>query len=264
VTVARIGFEGRVCGVLHTAAPDAARPGVVIAHGFKGFSGWGMFPPIADALAEAGFAAVRFDFSWNGADGNGDFTRLDLFERNTLTREQEDLAWIVERVCAGFDGRCVPGRVALLGHSRGGGGVIEYGARDPRVRAVVGLAAVARADRFPPEVRAQAERDGSYPVANARTGQLMPVGVDYFRDAPRHDILASARTLGSKLMCIHGTADTSVPIEEGRLLAEAAGTPLVPIEGANHTFGMTHPPGPPTTAFLYLLGVCVRKLRSVM
>jgi pimeloyl-ACP methyl ester carboxylesterase len=53
---------------------------------------------------------------------------------------------------------------------------------------------------------------------------------------------ALARLLksGCSVTAIQGTADTSVTPEHGRRMA-AAGARLVQVEGANHTFGATHP-----------------------
>jgi len=234
---------------LHEAGPDA--PCVIIAHGFKGFMGWGMFPWIGDRLAAAGCTAARFDFTCNGADENGDFTHLDRFRQNTLSKEQDDLKTIVDMVASGappFGGKCRPTQIGLLGHSRGGGGVIGYAAGDERIAAVATMAAVARTDRFPQAARDEAERNGFVNVPNARTGQDMPVGVEYFRDAVRHDPCAAAAGMHQPLLLVHGTADESVPVQEGRELRAAAGQDvmLVEIEGAGHTFGAVHPFKGPT------------------
>lgn len=242
-----IPFARPLRGALHVRVAGPA-PTVVIAHGFKAFMGWGMFPWIADRLADAGFAAIRFDFSHNGANEEGEFTRLDLFEANTYSREQVDLGDVLDAVAAGaepFGGRCRPDRIGLLGHSRGGGGVILKAAADPRVSAVATMAAIASTDRFPPEAREIAERDGSYPIPNARTGQAMPVGLAAFEDAARHDIAGSAGSLQQPLFVVHGDADESVSIEDGRRLQGAGGT-LLEIPGATHTFGAVHPFAGPT------------------
>ncbi len=47
-------------------------PGVLIVHGFKGFKDWGMFPLMAERLAEAGFAACRFNLSGSGIGEDGE------------------------------------------------------------------------------------------------------------------------------------------------------------------------------------------------
>ena len=233
---------------LHEAGPDA--PCVIIAHGFKGFMGWGMFPWIADQLAAAGLAAVRFDFTHNGADENGDFTRLDLFRQATLTKDHEDLKTLVDMIANGdepFGGKCRKTGIGLLGHSRGGGSVIGYAPGDDRVTAVATMASVATANRFPDAAREEAEANGFVNVPNARTGQDMPVGVEYFRDACNHDPRKSAAAMSQPLLLVHGTNDESVPVQDGRDLRAAAGhSMLVEVEGAGHTFGAVHPFAGPT------------------
>jgi fermentation-respiration switch protein FrsA (DUF1100 family) len=226
-------------------------PSVVIAHGFKGFQGWGMFPWIAERLADAGFHPVPLDFSGNGVDERGEFSRLEKFRRNTLSREQADLAAVLDAIAAGRNphgGRIRADRIGLLGHSRGGGGVILRAADDARVGAVATLAAIAHTDRFPPEMAERARREGYVEILNARTGQMLPVGREYFEDAPRHDIPGAAARMTQPLLLVHGTADESVPVSEARLLAAAAGprATLLEIEGAGHTFGAVHPFAGPT------------------
>ena len=71
---------------VHPASEHSAA--VIICHGFKGFKEWGFLPDLADLLAQAGITAVRFDFSHNGiAEDITTYERLDLFERNTWSRE---------------------------------------------------------------------------------------------------------------------------------------------------------------------------------
>jgi dienelactone hydrolase len=203
--------------------------------------GWGMFPWIADRLAEAGFAAIRFDFAFNGADEHGDFTRLEDFRRNTFTCEQNDLDSLLAAVSSGdFGDACLRERIGLLGHSRGGGGVILKEPGDARVAAVAALAPIAHTMRFPPEVVAIAERDGFYSMLNTRTKQEMPVGLEVFQDAEKHDILAAAEAMTQPLFTVHGTEDLSVPVAEGRQIAAVHGEYLE-IDGSDHTFGAVHP-----------------------
>ena len=49
------GVLGPILVDVRAAGRDSPRPAVVVLHGFKGFKDWGMFPPLADRLARAGF-----------------------------------------------------------------------------------------------------------------------------------------------------------------------------------------------------------------
>ena len=105
--------------------------------------------------------------------------------------------------------------------------------------------------------RAWRER-GALDVANVRTGQVIPVGTalldEIESDDPSLDILGAARRLDVPWLVVHGTADESVPVTEGEMLARAAGRELatwLPVPGAGHTFGAAHPwkrPVPPADA----------------
>ena len=90
-----------------------------------------------------------------------------------------------------------------------------------------------------------AERDGFYSLLNTRTKQEMPVGLEVFQDAEKHDILAAATAMTQPLLTVHGTEDLSVPDAEGRQIAAVHGEYLE-VDGADHTFGAVHPFGGPT------------------
>lgn len=242
------------------SADDAHAPWVVVCHGFKGFRAWGFFPWLCDRLAQAGFHALRIDFSHNGVEET-DFDRLDLFAIDTPTRHQEDLQAVlaeVERMChakestatgASLDGKTGAGPcIALVGHSRGGADVLLCAARDPRVRAVVTLAATADLSRGFELSEETLRRVGYIPVPNARTGQTMPVTRSFIDDSARHDVVAAARALADRpLLLIHGSADEAVPVEDAHRLAAAHGSAeLLVIDHARHTFGGVHPFAAPT------------------
>ena len=51
--------------------PDGEPVGVaLVAHGFKGYKDYGMFPRIAETMCDAGFIAHRFNFSHSGLTNN--------------------------------------------------------------------------------------------------------------------------------------------------------------------------------------------------
>ena len=54
---------------------------MLIAHGFKGYKDYGMFPRLARVAAETGFVAHRFNFSHSGmTDRIATFEHPDLFD----------------------------------------------------------------------------------------------------------------------------------------------------------------------------------------
>jgi dienelactone hydrolase len=113
--------------------PEGVReplPLTVVCHGFKGFKDWGMFPPLAERLADTGRAVAVYDASHNGVGGTpGAFTRLDLFEQQTMSRHVADLGVVIDFL-EGQDGpsgefaaACNLQRnrhVNVVGHSMGG------------------------------------------------------------------------------------------------------------------------------------------------
>ncbi len=234
-TIEVAGSAGRpVHGTIHG---EADAPPVLVAHGFKGFRDWGCWPWVCDRLAAHGLQAIRFDFSHNGVEET-DFDRLDLFLLDTPTRHQEDLRALVA---------ALPGPVGLLGHSRGGSDAILLAATEPRIKAVATLAAVATT-RFEPEGFERALREqGYFPMPNARTKQIMPIGREAFEDGRRHDVEGAAAALEAPLLLVHGEADESVPISAlERLQAAQPNAEVLRVPDAGHTFGAAHPWQGPT------------------
>ena len=80
--------------------PDGEPVGVVIiAHGFKGYKDYGMFPRIAETMCDAGFIAHRFNFSHSGMTNTIEtFERPDLFERDTWNKQVFDCRAVVAAI----------------------------------------------------------------------------------------------------------------------------------------------------------------------
>lgn len=226
---------------------DAA---LVFIHGFKGFRRFGFFPNLARAAAVRGYAAVTFDFSHNGIgeDGADTFSAMHLFTEQTHTRNLAEIRRVVDVLSTGALLDRPARKIGLMGHSRGGGEAVLAAAEDPRVDALVTWAAIASiAERWTTEQVAAWEAGRAVEIENARTKQAMPVGPAYWRDVranrARLDIPAAAARLTIPWLIIHGDADTSVPVDEGRRLFDAAGdtTELLIVEGGDHGFGGKHP-----------------------
>ena len=81
-------------GNLHLPVAGAAgrQPLLLVLHGFKGYQDYGFFPHLTQQLANAGFAAARFNFSHSGMDEDiTTFGRPDLFEQDTWSKQLDDV-----------------------------------------------------------------------------------------------------------------------------------------------------------------------------
>lgn len=247
-------------------------PHACIVHGFKGFMDWGFFPEMARRLAASGTAAVRFNMSGSGVGEDLlRFGDLGSFERNTISRELEDVAlvraWIRGGGAPGID----PARNAWIGHSRGGGLVLLHAAASEDALGLVTWAAVATFDRFGEEAKERWRSDGFLAILNARTGQEMRLGVGALEDLEenraRFDLPAAASRVRCPVLLVHGTDDETVPIEESELLAAALGpakASLRRIEGAGHTFGIRHPMEGTTEAWETVAEATSRRVRDFL
>ena len=229
-------------------AASEPRTAVLVVHGFKGFKDWGFFPFLCERLAADGHLVVSFNGSRNGIGPNLlDFTDLDAFGRNTISHEVADVHWMLERLIAGeWSGGVRPEAVGMLGHSRGGGTSIITASEHHDVAALVTWAAVSTFHRWPAEWREEWKRSGVVYVANARTGQDMPlhrsVCEDLDRNRRRFDLVAAAGRVAAPWLIVHGSDDETVPVAEARQLARAARRPtLEVVEGSGHTFEAVHP-----------------------
>lgn len=245
------GADGKpLRGDVRTAGGGGGRPAVVICHGFKGFKDWGFFPHLAERIARAGLTAVSFNFSASGVGPDGEsFSEPGRFRAWTYTGDLQDLDTVVTGLAAGTlaDDVAAPSGIGLVGHSRGGGVGIVFAAEDERVEALVTWNAIARPLRWGPQTIEQWRRDGELKVENQRTGEVLPLGTDLLDDVDRNmkrlDIVAAAARVEAPWLVIHGEADATVPVAEGRELHQAAGerAELLVIPGGSHTFGAKHP-----------------------
>jgi len=243
------GALGDILIDVRAGGRESPRPAVLVLHGFKGFKDWGMFPPLADRLAQAGFTAVSFNLSGSGVDDAGEFAWPERFGHNTFSAELADLGTVLDALAAGGLGTAAPTRIGLVGHSRGGGIAVLQTARDPRIGALVTWAAISTVDRWPDESeRTRWRAAGKLEVLNARTGQVLPLYTDTLDDVERHgaalDIPAAAVRVSVPWLLLHGTVDPTVAFAEAERLARASApgaASLVPVAGAGHTFGATHP-----------------------
>ena len=221
-------------------------PAVLVLHGFKGFMHWGFFPVFARGLAETGFLAVVFNTAGSGVGEDlVDFSDLASFERDTFSRQLEEVERVRQFVLEGRLGPVQEDAVGMVGHSRGGGVALLHAAAHP-LQALVTWAAIDTVERFGDDAVERWRREGHLDIPNLRTGQIMRMGRAMIEDVEANrealDIVAAARRVTAPTLLIHGTHDEAVTPSSLERLGEAlpnASTLL--LEGAGHTFGAAHP-----------------------
>lgn len=208
-----------------------------------------MFPVLAERIARAGMTAVSFNMSGSGVDDAGDFSLPDQFGHATFSIDLHDLDAVVVALTEGGLGVPRPTSIGIVGHSRGGGVAVLHTAYDRRVQALVTWSAVSSVARWSPEEIAQWRVEGSLPIVNARTGQVLPLYLDALDDIEQNaagslNIAAAAEQITIPWLVVHGADDETVPASEANALIKAnrkGDSQLLRIEGAGHTFGAVHP-----------------------
>lgn len=230
-----------------------SKPLVVFSHGFKGFKDWGCFPYLLERLADAGFFCVSFNFSYNGTgetpEEQSEFSRLDLFAKNTFSRELDDLGCVIDFLDSERDNYAYDfDKLFLLGHSRGGGISILKAGEDRRVKKLAVLASVNSFDRYSDTLKKKWKEAGYFEVLNARTNQVMRMNYTLIEDLEKNlrrlDIRRAAESLQIPVLLIHGTQDLTVDYSNAEDLYSRSNKDAVRlklIDNTGHTFGAVHP-----------------------
>jgi uncharacterized protein len=238
---------------------NSPKPILIFCHGYKGFKDWGAWNVMAKAFAESGFCFVKFNFSHNGGTVEQpiDFPDLEAFGNNNYTKELDDLETVINWVCENstLKTNANTNNISLLGHSRGGGIVAIKAEEDSRIKKLITLASVCD---FKKRFNATSlfnetsnafllwKQEGVMFVENGRTKQQMPHYFQFFEDFIAHEnrlnIQRAVSSLKIPYLIIHGSADTSVSVEEAKTLHQwNPNSTLKIIEEANHVFGTSHP-----------------------
>ena len=225
---------------------------VLFCHGYKGYKDWGAWDLVAEEFARRGFFFVKMNFSHNGGTKEQpiDFPDLEAFGRNNFIIELDDLETVIDWLPSGVlpDREMDLEKLALIGHSRGGGIVLLKASEDSRVRRVVTWAGVSDfASRFPQGKELELwERNGVAYVHNGRTKQEMPHYFQFFTTFKENEgrLTIGKAVSGMEIphLIVHGDQDETVSEQEAKTLQKwNQASELVIISGANHTFGSSQP-----------------------
>jgi len=231
---------------------ETPKPVVIFSHGFKGFKDWGHFNYIAHHFAEEGFVFTKFNFSHNGTSFKKptEFVDLESFAENNFSKELDDLGAVIDWII-NFDyiakNEIDLDKIYLMGHSRGGGISILKANEDDRIKKLITWASVNDFTKGWTEKSLEEwEKDGVMTIENARTKQMMPLNYqiveDYHNHTERLDIPSAVKNLSIPHLIIHGTGDGSVSFDQAKEMSEwNEKSTLLALDGADHTFGATHP-----------------------
>ena len=201
------------CALSRPESTGPSRPGLVLCHGFPAGPGGAAtsaqtYPELADRLAaDTGWTVLTFNFRGTGAS-DGDFS---------LGGWLDDLRAAIDHlvVVEGVSG------VWLAGASTGGALAICSAAEDERVRGVATLAAPAdfagwAAD--PAGFLAHARQ-----VGVVRDPAFPPDFDSWARElAEIRPVAAIGKIPPRPLLIVHGADDETVPLDDARILADAA------------------------------------------
>ena len=215
---------------------------VIMAHGFKGYKEYGMFPWIATQFSNDGYIVHRFNFSHSGMlDGDGPFERSDLFEQATWNTQVEDL----KILSTAFAQDTLP--LTLFGHSRGGAAsLLAVGRGEVDASRVIALSSPSQCISMSTAEQKFLLERGKIESPSGRTGQMLYVGKAFLEEqleSPEtHDLIALTSKIEAPCMIVHGEDDTTVPVSSAIELADSIPTAtLVKIEGGDHVFNTPNP-----------------------
>ncbi len=199
-----------LCHGIPLSRPDGSDPG---------------YPALARALADSGSATLFVNFRGTG-DSSGDFCMGGWYE---------DLVEVVGFARSGlrerFDG------LYLAGFSAGGALAIRYAAEHGDVDGVAAFAAPARLTEVFPRTHCLSFLEVARDVGIIKDLSFPPTPDWFYDDVEKHDALDFVAGVSPiPLLLVHGDQDETVPVEQARMLYDAAGEPkeLVILPGGLH------------------------------
>lgn len=217
----------QLTGTLHL--PDTATDrGIVLAHCFTCSRHTGILRQLGHDFAEAGFMALRFDFSGNG-QSEGEFAQ------STYTKQISEM-----KIACDFISSRGTSRIGLVGHSMGAVIALLAAVEMKSAKAVCTIAgrlSGMNAMRFLNKDQ-QGKLDQTGQVVFSSRGRQLMLTQDFFSDAGRFDLPALVSRLKIPLLIVHGDRDEIIPVDEAYSAHEpnSEKTDMAIISGADHMF----------------------------
>jgi putative redox protein len=225
----QIQFDNHVGEILAGTLHQPERPpvgAVVAGHCFTCSRHTGVLRRICSDLCDAGFMALRFDFSGNGQSQG-------QFEQSTWSKQILEM----EAAIAQMQEKGATW-IGLAGHSLGAAIALLVARRMKTVSALCRVAGRISETR-PLHFLTLSQQDDL-----ARTGQVgftsrgraLTLNREFFDDADRHDLTAATRALTVPMLVVHGDRDEIIPVSEAHL-AKAANPGMVELSivaGGDH------------------------------
>jgi pimeloyl-ACP methyl ester carboxylesterase len=218
---------------------------VIFIHGYMGYKDWGCWNLVQDYFVQQDFSFLKYNVSHNGGTVENpiDFDDLKAFAQNSYSKEIKDFEAILDLVSATSEEEP---EIHLIGHSRGGG-IALLQSKHPKIARICSWAGISSiGSRFPKgNDLSQWESNGVRYGKNGRTKQDMPHSfdqyLDYVANIDRLDIETYCKSSTTPTLIVHGDADPSVKIDEGKTLASWLNTELQIITDTQHTFDASQP-----------------------
>lgn len=201
------------------------RATALFAHCFTCSSNLRAARTLSQALVNAGFAVLRFDFTGLG-ESEGDFADTDF--SSNLDDLEDAAGWLEQHYGA---------PQLLLGHSLGGTAVLAVAERLPSVKALATLAAPAHPQhvlkQFGDDIE-RIEKEGSAEVDLG--GRNFHIRNDFIEDARNHDLNDRLGKLRRALLVMHSPTDNIVAVSNATDIFTAALHPksFVSLDDADH------------------------------
>ena len=215
----------KISGELLLPESDEPMPLVILSHGLGGNRY--IVKDYAQTFAQNGIAAYIFDFIGGGVSIDSDGKTMDM----SVLTEAADLNAILEGLKA--DPRFDKEKIFLFGESQGGF-VSTYVACE-RPEDIAGLAVLYPGYVIRDSVIEIIPDLDNLPETMTILGT--PLGRIYAQDALSVDIYDMMKDYDKKVLIIHGTADSIVPLSYSERAAEEfPDCELIKLEGADHGF----------------------------